>query len=637
MKKRFFAVILAAFVFACLLPRTAAAAAATSVYVGGTQLNEGESTTVYGGTASFSGGVLTLNGATVPSTASYSETSFHAAVYASGDLTIELVGSNSVTAPDVTSGSSYGIYVAGTGCLLTIQGSGSLSATGGASTDSSGGSAGICSCAVTISSGTVVATGGATKGTTSGILSKSTGDITINGGTVTATGGTGDGGDSTTAKSNGIYNSSVGSILINGGTVVAAGGRSNTGSRGMQIDNGSISITGGTVTSTGGEVTPNPSQSDLSIHSYGIYAGGGTGGIQISGGTVVGSGGTANASGTTSTSFGIYARNSSISVSGGVVTAAGGPAAVNSYGIYTKGTTSNVTISAGTVKATADTADTDSRGIYSSGSITVSGGGVVAAGDTSGVNKLPAFGTTWYQWKANTSKADPGGSYTDSATTAFTAYDTSRYLRVLPAGGADPVITDPTADKTVGVYVAYTAAMSVTAQNAASYQWYKNGGSGFAAISGATGASYTTPTAALSNNGDQYYCIVSGIAGTFPVTSKVFTLSVTVPPDPSITDPTVNKTFPVTAGSAATLRVTAQNAVGYQWYADEGSGFSAVSGATSASYTTAATTLSDDGFQYYCVVSGATGTSPAASGIFTLNVTPPTAGRTNPDTGVKRG
>jgi hypothetical protein len=77
----------------------------------------------------------------------------------------------------------------------------------------------------------------------------------------------------------------------------------------------------------------------------------------------------------------------------------------------------------------------------------------------------------------------------------------------------------------------------------------------------------------------------------------------------------------VVASTAATFTVVATGATGYQWQSstDSGSTFSDVSGATSASYTTAVTTLGDSGMQYRVVVTGAS--NSVTSSAVTLTVT----------------
>ncbi|HUX90259.1 MAG TPA: hypothetical protein VMV48_06165 [Gallionellaceae bacterium] len=77
----------------------------------------------------------------------------------------------------------------------------------------------------------------------------------------------------------------------------------------------------------------------------------------------------------------------------------------------------------------------------------------------------------------------------------------------------------------------------------------------------------------------------------------------------------------VVSGTAATFDVVASNATGYQWQrsSDGGTTYTVVSGATTDSYATAATTLADSGTLYRVVVSG-TSNSVTSSAV-TLAVT----------------
>jgi hypothetical protein len=86
---------------------------------------------------------------------------------------------------------------------------------------------------------------------------------------------------------------------------------------------------------------------------------------------------------------------------------------------------------------------------------------------------------------------------------------------------APPTITAQPAS--VSVTAGLTATFSVTATGAGTltYQWNKGG----AAISGATSASYTTPTTTTANSGSQYTVTVSNAGGS--VTSNAATLTVT--------------------------------------------------------------------------------------------------------------
>lgn len=76
---------------------------------------------------------------------------------------------------------------------------------------------------------------------------------------------------------------------------------------------------------------------------------------------------------------------------------------------------------------------------------------------------------------------------------------------------------------------------------------------------------------------------------------------------PSITAQPTGQT--VTEGTQATFSVTANDAQSYQWQqsTDNGSNWTAINDATSASYTTGTTTTSMSGYQYRCVVKSASG------------------------------
>src|SRR5207244_724648 len=131
------------------------------------------------------------------------------------------------------------------------------------------------------------------------------------------------------------------------------------------------------------------------------------------------------------------------------------------------------------------------------------------------------------------------------------------------------------------------------------YQWQKNGVN----IAGATSASYTTATTITSDSGSTFRVVVTNTAGT--VTSSAATLTVHAPAAaPTITTQAANQ-----AGTAVQTATLAEAAAGtaplsYQWQKNGAS----IAGATSASYTTAATTTSDSGSTFRVVVSNSAGT-----------------------------
>jgi hypothetical protein len=221
-----------------------------------------------------------------------------------------------------------------------------------------------------------------------------------------------------------------------------------------------------------------------------------------------------------------------------------------------------------------------------------------------------AFGTAplSYQWQkggANISGAN-SASYTTPATVSSDSGSQFQVTVSNASGSATstaatlivhspPSITTQPANETVTA--GQTATFSVVASGTAplNYQWQKGG----ANISGATSASYTTPATSFSDNASQFQVVVSNIAGS--VISTAVTL--TVISQPAITMQPVNQT--VVVGQTATFTVVATGTapLNYQWQ----KGGTNISGANSASYTTPATTLTDNGSQFDVVVSNALG------------------------------
>jgi hypothetical protein len=161
-----------------------------------------------------------------------------------------------------------------------------------------------------------------------------------------------------------------------------------------------------------------------------------------------------------------------------------------------------------------------------------------------------------------------------------------------------------------------TATFSVTAAGTAplSYQWQK----GNTAITGATSASYTTAATTTADSGSQFSVIVNNAAGN--VTSNAATLTVTATSvAPSITQQPSSVT--VTASQTATFSVTATGTdpLSYQWL----KGTTTIPGATSASYTTPATTSADNGTQYKVMVSNSAGNATSNPATLTVNAAAP--------------
>ena len=176
---------------------------------------------------------------------------------------------------------------------------------------------------------------------------------------------------------------------------------------------------------------------------------------------------------------------------------------------------------------------------------------------------------------------------------------------------------------TAGQTATFTVAASGTAT--LTYQWSSapSGSTTFAAINGATSASYTTGATSTAMSGTQYRCVATNSTGS--ATSSTATLMVTATSTttaPAITTQPSNAK--VTAPATATFTVAASGspAPTYQWSsAPSGSTtFSAISGATSASYTTSATSMAMTGTQYRCVATNSAGSATSNAATLTLSV-----------------
>jgi hypothetical protein len=235
-----------------------------------------------------------------------------------------------------------------------------------------------------------------------------------------------------------------------------------------------------------------------------------------------------------------------------------------------------------------------------------------------------------YQWRKNgtaiagatsatyttppANSADSGATFSVLVTnSAGSVASSNATLTVSGPVVVAPTITSQPASQTIASGA--TATFSVTATGTAplGYQWRKNG----TAITGATSASYTTPAETTADSGALFSVVVSNSAGS--ATSGNATLTVTsAAVAPAITTQPMSQT--VASGTTATFSVTATGTapLSYQWRKNG----TAISGATSAAYTTPATTTADSGALFSVVVSNSAGS--VTSGNATLTVTPPT-------------
>ncbi|MBO7548220.1 MAG: fimbrillin family protein [Bacteroidales bacterium] len=236
-----------------------------------------------------------------------------------GDATVILADGtdNTLNAYDPASASYPALWAGPTGTTLTIDGTGSLTATGGLFSASIGGPRnGTCG-NITIKGGTINAYGSKSGAGIGSGNESSCGDIIISGGTVTTNGG-----DGSAGIGSGYKESKCGVITISGGTIIANGGENGAG-----IGSGCYESKCGNIIISGGTLTANGYDSGAGIGS-GYYQSE-CGDIIISGGTIIANGGEKGAgigSGFSKSECG------DITISGGVVTAVKGDSAPNSIG-----------------------------------------------------------------------------------------------------------------------------------------------------------------------------------------------------------------------------------------------------------------------------------------------------------------
>ena len=172
-------------------------------------------------------------------------------------------------------------------------------------------------------------------------------------------------------------------------------------------------------------------------------------------------------------------------------------------------------------------------------------------------------------------------------------------LTVNPAV-AGPVISAEPANLTVTASQSATFSVAATGTSPFSYQWMRNG----AAIAGANSATYRIASTSTSDNGMRFSAVVANSAGsatssaaTLTVTQAIVAAAISVQP--------VSQSVRVGASATFSVAATGTSPFTYQWHKNG----VAVSGATSATYTTPPATSSDNGAKFSVSVSNSVNTT----------------------------
>ena len=257
-------------------------------------------------------------------------------------------------------------------------------------------------------------------------------------------------------------------------------------------------------------------------------------------------------------------------------------------------------------------------GILPSGPLTVSPGAITL--DGSQIQKFTSNQPVTWTINPTLGSIAPDGTYTAPATVSaeqtvtVTAVSIADNTKSVAATVTLRPVSVNAIPATASLFASETRLFSaqVAGSNNSTVTWTINPGSaGSIAASGL----YTAPATIASQQ------IVTITATSVADNTKFGTATVTLnpPAPPIITQQPQNAT--VTSGQNANFAVTATGgSLTYQWrsMAPGAGSFSNISGATSNTYVTPATTLAGNGTQYQCVVSNSLGTVPSTAATLTV-------------------
>jgi hypothetical protein len=214
-------------------------------------------------------------------------------------------------------------------------------------------------------------------------------------------------------------------------------------------------------------------------------------------------------------------------------------------------------------------------------------------------------------WDTTKAANTSGQQYVWNGSAWVLNYVPLQYPHPLRGALASPTITVQPQSVSITAGNGAAFAVSVVANPAPTYQWRKGGVN----ISGATSSSYTI-SSTVSGDAGSYDCVITNSQGTATTSAATLTVNAGLVA-PSIT--TQPQSVTATVGSPAYFSVTATGTapLTYQWLKNG----STISGATSSSYTIAATVSGDAG-SYTVTVTNAQGSVTSSAASLTVNAAP---------------
>jgi len=249
--------------------------------------------------------------------------------------------------------------------------------------------------------------------------------------------------------------------------------------------------------------------------------------------------------------------------------------------------------------------------------------------------------TGTYQWQVNTGSGFANITGATAATytaTGVTVSMTGNSYRCIVAGQCGSttsssatltvntlpaVVTQPTSlAQCTGTTVSFSVGATGTALT---YQWEvsADGGSTYAAITGATAATYTIASTVLSQNNNRYRCVVSGACSPAAISNAAtLTLSaaptITAQPSPTAVICEFGSTSFVVAATTPVGTLT------YQWQASANAGatWAPVNGATAGTFNQSNVPASQNGYLFRCAATTSCGTVYSTNVALTVNAYP---------------
>jgi hypothetical protein len=261
---------------------------------------------------------------------------------------------------------------------------------------------------------------------------------------------------------------------------------------------------------------------------------------------------------------------------------------------------------------------------------------------------IEAGGIAWSTVPTATTTVTKAGALSYDANYIYVANEVNQWRRTAIEDWTTPTITisvQPSNQTAVSGAATFSVTASATQNAELLYQWQRQAGGAGSFVNIATGLSATLSLDSLSyaaNNGDKYRVVITGgsggsggtavsgwlpavivdLAPTVTLTSGEATLTISA----AISIVTQPQNVSLTNGTSVAFSVSATTpgaGLAYQWQSSpDGTNWTNVSGATSASYAlTEVTETGYSGLRYRCIVSSS-GYADATSNAATLTVAP---------------